>query len=53
MRCFSKASKRWAERNPKINVVRGKIKISFFVGSATPANYSPEGEGLAGEGWSF
>ena len=36
-----------------INVENGKIQISFFVGSATAAKYTSEGEGLAGEGWSF
>ena len=35
----------------KIHVVNGKIQISFFVGSATAAKFTPEGEGLAGEGW--
>ena len=35
----------------KIHVVYGKIQISFFVGSAIAAKYTPEGEGLAGEGW--
>ena len=35
----------------KIHVVCGKIQISFFVGSAIAAKYSPEGEGLAGERW--
>ena len=37
----------------KINVENGKIQISFFVGSAIAAKYTSEGEGLAGEGWSF
>ena len=35
----------------KINVVYGSIQISFFVGSAIFAKCTPEGEGLAGEGW--
>ena len=34
-----------------INVVRGKIQISFFVVSAKAAKYTSEGEGLAREGW--
>ena len=37
----------------KINVVYGKIQISFFVGSSMAANFTPEGEGLAGEGWNI
>ena len=35
----------------KINVENGEIQISFFVGSAPAAKYTPEREGLAGEGW--
>ena len=35
----------------KIHIVYGKIQISFFVGSAIAAKYTPEGEILAGEGW--
>ena len=35
----------------KIHVVHGKFQISFFVGSAMAAKCTPEGEGLAGEGW--
>ena len=31
----------------------GKIQISFFVGGAMAAKFTPEGEGLAGEGWIF
>ena len=31
----------------------GKVQIIFFVGSAIVAKYTPEGEGLAGEGLSF
>ena len=34
----------------KIHVIYGNTQISFFVGSAI-AKYTPEGEGLAGEGW--
>ena len=37
----------------KIHVVHGKIQISFFTGSAMAATYIPEGEGLAGEGWTI
>ena len=37
----------------KINGVYGKIRISFFVGSATAAKFTLEGEGLAGEGWNI
>ena len=36
-----------------INVENGTIQMSFFVESATAAKYISEGEGLAGEGWSF
>ena len=35
----------------RIHVVYGKIQISFFIGSAMATKYTPEGEGLAGEGW--
>ena len=34
----------------KINVVYGKLQISFF---AMAAKFTPEGEGLAGEGWNI
>ena len=37
----------------QINVVYGKIQISFFVGNAIAAKYTLEGEGLAREGWSL
>ena len=35
----------------QITVVYGKLQISFFVGGAMAANLTPEGEGLADEGW--
>ena len=35
----------------EIHVVYGKTQISFFVGGATAAKYTPEGDGLAGERW--
>ena len=37
--------------SPRFTFSVEKIQISFFVGSASAAKYSPEGEGLAGEGW--
>ena len=37
----------------KIHVFYGKISISFFVEGATAAKFTPEGDGLAGEGWSI
>ena len=37
----------------KIHVVYGKFQISFFVGSAFAAKYTPQGEGLAEEGWTI
>ena len=37
----------------KINVVYGKIQMSFFVGGAMDAQFTPEGEGLAGKGWTI
>ena len=30
-----------------------KIQMSFFVGSAMAAKYTPEGEGHAGKGWTI
>ena len=36
-----------------INVVYGKIQMSFFVDGAMAAKFTPEGEGLAGEGWNI
>ena len=48
---FYKALKEVNGDESKIHVVYGKIQISFFVGSAMAAKYTPEGEGLAGEGW--
>ena len=35
----------------RINVVHGKLQISFFVDKKLVAKYTPEGEGLANEGW--
>ena len=37
----------------KIHVVYGKIQTSFFIFSAMAAKHTPEGEGLAGEGWTI
>ena len=38
----------------RINVVHGKLQISFFVKKKSlVAKYTPEGEGLADEGCSF
>ena len=37
----------------KTDVENGKIQNSFFVGSAMAAKYTPEGNGLAGEGWNI
>ena len=37
----------------KINVVYGKFQISFFVGEAMAAKFTPEGEGLARESWNI
>ena len=48
---FYKGLKEVGRNESKINVAHGKIKISFFVGSATAAKYTLEGDGLAGEGW--
>ena len=50
---FDKGLKAVGGNESKINVGSGKIQKSFFVGSATAAKYAPEGEGLAGEGWSI
>ena len=35
----------------RINVVYGKLQISFFVNKGIVAKYTPEREGLANEGW--
>ena len=48
-----KALKEVGGDESKIHVVYGKIQMSFFVGSATAAKHTPEGEGLAGEGWNI
>ena len=50
---FYKGLKEVGGNETKINVVYGKIQICFFEGNAMAAKYSPEGEGLAGEGWSL
>ena len=49
--CFFKGLGEMKRDKSKIFVVYGNIQISFFVGSAIFAKCSPEGEGLAGEGW--
>ena len=46
---FHKGLKEVGGDESKIHVVYGKIQKSFFLGSATAAKYTPEGEGLAGE----
>ena len=45
---FYKGLKEVGGNESKINVVHGKNQISFFVGSAMAAQYTPEGDGLAG-----
>ena len=35
----------------EITVVYGKLQISFFVGGTMAAKFTPEGEGLADQGW--
>ena len=50
---FYKGLKEVKGSESKIHVVYGKIQISFIVGSAMAAKYTPEGEGLAGEGWAI
>ena len=39
--------------SPKSTLSTVKKQISFFVGNAMAAKYTPEGEGLAGEGWAI
>ena len=53
MLLFYKGLKEVGGEESKIHVVHGKIQISFFLGGAMAAKYTPEGEGLAGEGWNF
>ena len=48
---FYKGLKEVGGDESKIHVVCSKIQISFFVGGAMAAKCTPEGEGLAGEGW--
>ena len=50
---FYKGDKAVSGDESKINVVYGKIQTGFFVGSAPAAKYTPEGEGLAGDGWNI
>ena len=50
---FYKGLKEVGGDESKTHVVYGKIQISFFVGGAMAAKYTPEGEGLAGEGWNI
>ena len=46
---FDRGLKAVGGNESKMNVVHGKIQISFFVGSAMAAKYTPEGKGVAGE----
>ena len=48
---FFKALSAVKEDEKKINVVYGKLQISFFVHESLVAKYTPEGKGLANEGW--
>ena len=50
---FDKGLKEVRGNESRINVVYGKIQKSFCVGSAMAAKHTPEGEGLAGEGWNI
>ena len=50
---FYKGLKEVTGDESKIHVVYGKIQISFFVENAMAAKYTPEGEGLAGVGWTI
>ena len=50
---FHKGFKEVGVNDSKINVVYGRNQRSFFVGSAIAAQFTPEGEGLAGEGWNL
>ena len=53
MLCFAKASKRWEETNPRLNGCPRKIRHVSLFRVATAAKYTPEGEGLAREGWNI
>ena len=35
----------------QINVICGKLQISFLIGRGLAAQFTPEGEGLANQGW--
>ena len=48
---FYKGLKEVKGDESKTHVVNGKIQMSFFVGSAMAAKYTPEGEGHARNGW--
>ena len=48
---FYKGFKAMGGNESKINGVYGKNQISFFVGGALAAKFTPEG--LAGEGWNI
>ena len=50
MLCSTKGVKKVGRNESKTHLVSGKIDMSFFVGSAMIAEYTPEGQGLAGEG---
>ena len=50
---FFKGLKEVGGNKSKIHVVCGKIQITLFVAGAMAAKYTPEGEGLAGEGWTI
>ena len=50
--CFVLQRPQRGERDEsQIHVVHGKNQMSFFVGSAMAAKYTPEGEGHARNGW--
>ena len=49
MLCSSRSCQQGKEM--KINVVYGKLQNSFFVHASLVTKYTPEGEGLANEGW--
>ena len=50
---FYKGFKAMGGNASKINGVYGKNQISFFVSGALAAKFTPEREGLAGEGWNI
>ena len=48
---FFKALTAVKGNDKKVNVVYGKLQVSFFVDKHLVAEKTPEGEGLASEGW--